>query len=325
MMSHPNPRPRTAGRGLRFRSTFGRLPIALLVACAILLPGCGGDKSRGEPPTYTTNIYLAPLTYDGDRVVVGPPINLTDREGYDNQPAFLADGRGLLFASRVGDQVEIFRYDFDSEGVERLTETQEREYQPTPIPGDDGFSVIRVELNGSQRLWRFAPDGSEPRVILESPENARYHAWADGRTVAIVDADIRPSLWVGAVDGPRTFVLDEIGRSVQGVPGRRALSFVHKIDFVEWWIKEWDADSGTVRPLVLTRPGCEDHAWTPSGLLLMGQDSRLFQWRPAPDAGWDDWQVAADLADHGIQQITRVAVNPAGDMLALVSKETDQP
>ena len=44
-------------------------------------------------------------------------------------------------------------------GYHIQAETPENEYSPQPIPDDDGFSVVRVEADGDQRLWRFGPAG----------------------------------------------------------------------------------------------------------------------------------------------------------------------
>jgi Tol biopolymer transport system component len=57
-----------------------------------------------------TEIFLAPLTMQGGRPVVGTPVNITNLPGYDNQPSFTPDSRSILFTSnRDGRQTEISR------------------------------------------------------------------------------------------------------------------------------------------------------------------------------------------------------------------------
>ena len=63
-------------------------------------------------------------------------------------------------------------------------------------------------------------------------------------------------------------------------------------------------------------PG-EDYAWTPDGKLLMGQGAKLFVWDPTLGG---DWREIADLGSAGIGGITRLAVSPLGDRLALVAE-----
>ena len=42
------------------------------------------------PPPPDTEIFLAPLTLRAGAPVVGPPVNITNSPGYDNQPSFHA-------------------------------------------------------------------------------------------------------------------------------------------------------------------------------------------------------------------------------------------
>ncbi|MCZ6856527.1 MAG: hypothetical protein O7F70_00875, partial [Gemmatimonadetes bacterium] len=57
-------------------------------------------------------------------------------------------------------------------------------------------------------------------------------------------------------------------------------------------------------------------AWTPGGVVVMGSGSVLYQWR----SGAIGWSVVADLADQGIEGITRIAVSEAGDRIAIVGE-----
>jgi hypothetical protein len=48
----------------------------------------------------------------------------------------------------------------------------------------------------------------------------------------------------------------------------------------------------------------------------MANGAKLFKFDPAKDK---EWQEAADFASAGIKAITRLAVSPRGDKLALVA------
>jgi hypothetical protein len=54
----------------------------------------------------------------------------------------------------------------------------------------------------------------------------------------------------------------------------------------------------------------------PDGALLMAYDSKLYLWR----RGRTTWTVAADLAPLGLYGVTRIAVNPDGDRVAIVAQ-----
>jgi len=124
-----------------------------------------------------TDIYLVPVTPAQDGVLPGELRNLTQRRGYDNQPAFLPGQQAILFTSiRDGSQSDIFRLELAS-GVEyRVTDTAQSEYSPTPLAGG-GFSVVRVEEDGGQTLWHY-DEGGRPIVrLVPAIDNIGYHTW----------------------------------------------------------------------------------------------------------------------------------------------------
>ena len=141
--------------------------------------------SRPSPPP--PDIYLASLTVERGSVTVGTPLNITDRAGYDNQPSFTSDGTGVFFTSvREDAQADIYRYDVRTKATTRVTSTApESEYSATPVDADRAISVVRVERDSTQRLWRFPLDRSAPSVILERVRPVGYHAWANEHTLAL--------------------------------------------------------------------------------------------------------------------------------------------
>jgi hypothetical protein len=74
--------------------------------------------------------------------------------------------------------------------------------------------------------------------------------------------------------------------------------------------------SRIISTLVKTLPGSEDYAWTPQGILLMGKDAKLFQCDPKKNGAW---QEIADFTSAGLKSITRLAVSPKGERLAVVA------
>jgi len=57
-----------------------------------------------------TDIYLADLKIEDGHIEVGSPLNITNRDGYDNQPMFLPDGKSLLYTSIRHDCRRIFAF-----------------------------------------------------------------------------------------------------------------------------------------------------------------------------------------------------------------------
>ena len=75
-----------------------------------------------------TDIYLASFHEGGRGVVIGAPVNVTARAGYDNQPWFIDDGT-FLFSSAVDTSgaTDVYRYDIATASIVRITATPESE------------------------------------------------------------------------------------------------------------------------------------------------------------------------------------------------------
>ncbi len=273
------------------------------------------STSTGQP---ATDIYLGSLSLQGGGIRVAGLRNITHRNGYDNQPHFTPDGLGILYTSiRDDGQADTYRYDLATGAVRRITYTEESEYSPLTIPGAATFSVVRVEADSTQRLWHFDLDGEERGLLLEKLEPVGYHAWYDRHTVATFVLGEPPTLQIADLSTGRVeIVARDIGRSLQIVPSRGTLSFVQKTSDEDWSVVELDLETRQKRRLVSTLTGSEDFAWTPGGLLLMGRGSALYQWDPGGDRLWE---LVADFETAGLERITRIAVSPAGDHIAIVA------
>jgi WD40 repeat protein len=292
--------------------------VDLMIATLVLAALQAAAQPQGPPGT---DIWVADLAIRDGRVSVGKPVNVTARPGYDNQPAFLPDGSGVLY-TRIGadGQADIWRYDFTTHTARAVTTTQESEYSPTVMPKSGGISVVRVELDSTQRLWRLDPDGGHAALVFANIKPVGYHAWAGDSVLALyVLGD--PNALVLARLGSEKFdtVARNVGRALQPIPGRHAVSFVQIVDSTESWLTELNADSGTVHRLVRLPRGAEFHVWLAGGLVLASDSAVLYQW---DSRGPASWQRVADLSALGLKGVTRLAVSPAGDRLALVARDT---
>ena len=155
--------------------------------------------------------------------------------------------------------------------------------------------------------------------MLDSIKPVGYHAWGDARTVALFVLGSPPTLQIA---DPRTpgargeIVARDIGRSLQRVPGREAIAFVQRDSALGAWIKEVDLRTRAVTPLVRAMDGADFFTWTPGGIVLMARGTTLYQWNPRRGAVWE---AVADFAAAGLTNVTRLAVSPSGDRLALVA------
>ncbi|HTL04201.1 MAG TPA: hypothetical protein VL241_00520 [Gemmatimonadales bacterium] len=264
-----------------------------------------------------TDIYLATLSGKGAALRAGSPVNVTARPGYDNQPAFSPDGGTLYFTSGREGQSDIYRYEIATRRTAAVTATPESEYSPTVTPDGRHLSVIRVERDSTQRLWSFALDGSAPRLLLDSIKPVGYHVWLNADTVFVFVLGSPATLRRAELaSGTAVILAKDIGRTLLRVPGRRAISYVQR-DSSGGWIRSLDPVTGAGENLARLPEGNEFYTWTPGGELLSARGNRLLRW----DAGAASWETVAEFAELGLQRITRLAVSPAGDRIALVGEE----
>ncbi|MEO6213886.1 MAG: hypothetical protein ABIP65_09700, partial [Vicinamibacterales bacterium] len=262
------------------------------------------------------------------RLAMGRPANISDSPGYDNQPSFAPDGKSLFFTSARGEtppgarssQMDIYRYTVLSRQIAAVTRTPESEYSAMTTP-DGRLSVIRVEADGTQRLWSFTVEGKDPKLLLADIKPVGYHAWLDSNTLALFVLGQPATLQIADVRrGTAQIAATDIGRSLQRMPGG-GVSFVQRGgegNKRTLTISEVRLENGkaVTRAITTAAPGASDEyvAWTPDGTLLMAAAGKLYAWRPG-----GDWTAIADLDAAGLRSVSRLAISPLGEWLALVA------
>jgi hypothetical protein len=268
-----------------------------------------------------TDIYVASLTHSRTALKIGAPVNVTLRPGYDNQPCFTEDGRSFYYTSARGGQTDIYVYELASGSARQVTDTPESEYSPTPMPDRQHFSVVRVERDSTQRLWAFTMKGVPVKPVLDSIKPVGYHAWLNADTVYVFvlgqPATLRQA---EPARGTAAIVASDIGRSIFRIPGQHAVSYVQR-DSTGGVIRALDPGTGASGDLVRLPAGTEFYAWTPDGDILSANGNRLLRWR----SGQPSWEIVAQFSEPGLQKISRLAVNPKGDRIALVADEPPPP
>jgi dipeptidyl aminopeptidase/acylaminoacyl peptidase len=268
-----------------------------------------------------TDIYE--LSFDGaaNALSATTPLAVARERGYENQPFYMPDGTSILFTANLdGKQTDIYEFDRKARRVRQLTTTTEGEYSATATPDGKGFSVILVEADSTQRLWRFERNGTNPRLVLSDVKPVGYHAWIDDDQLALFVLGQPSTLQHARVStGKATVVAQNIGRSLHRIPGTRLVSFVHRESAQDIWVKQFDPASGAITPLVQMRQGNNegDVAWTPDGRLLMSAGTKILAWR----RGEKDWREVYDVAAYKLGAVTRMAVAPDGRSIAIVVNE----
>lgn len=263
-------------------------------------------------------VYLAPINGAGATLKIGAPRNISNHAGYDNQPKFETDGRGLVFTQAdASGRTDIMRYDLASTRATPVKATAESEYSATPMPDGRGYGVIRVELDGVQRLWRLDPArGRDDELLITTIRPIGYFSFPEPQVAAAFVLGSPATLQlIDLATEEAKLIVSNVGRSLQKIPGRAAVSFVHKLSAEEWVIKEVDA-RGAVKDIGRAPRGREDYAWLPDGTLVISAGFKVLAMKPGVDP---DWREIADFESTGLKDLTRLAVSPRGDQIALVA------
>lgn len=315
------------------RFFFGRMLQCWCCAALICLPsGLDGLKAQGLPhrDIVLFNVQDGPQ----DRPSLSGPLRVTDRAGYDNQPAFGPDGSVLYYTSGVaiagGEQTDIRSYRMADGDTATVLRSPESEYSPQVMPDGEYLSVVRVELpDSAQRVWRMRPDGRKQRPVMSGVEPVGYYAWLPGDQVGcfiLGDPEVEQAphtLQVGHSGKQRLDVVAaRIGRCLQVAPDGK-LAYV---DLERGMIRSFDplARKGEDLAPTLTEEGPHDFVFDARGRIWMGAQGRLYILDPAGDGRWHFASEASALLpdDWALGVFDRMALDPSGTRLALVFERT---
>ena len=273
-----------------------------------------GLLAQAQP---ATEVYLFNLEKSDTGYRLSQPINVSDNAGYDNQPSFSSDGQTLYFTSwQADEQTDIISYDLSTQGKSRVTRTDGSEYSPTEAFTGKGFSTIILERDGRQLLWKYEQDGSNPKILVPDLKIG-YHCWYDKNTLFSFVLGEPPTLQKSNLKTGKNEIIDErIGRSLHRIPGQKQISYISK-ENTPWQIIAFDPKTNQKTILAETLASSEDMAWMPDAAMIMGSGSKLY-YRSADDS---DWSLLIDLSVFNLSGITRLAVSPKGDRIAVVVNE----
>ena len=264
-----------------------------------------------------TDVYLFDLKAVDNLFTVSNPVNISDNRGYDNQPSFMKNGQEVLFTSTRNGQTDIVRYNIRRNRKTWLTDTEGSEYSPLQIGSTQTFSAIRLEEDGTQLLYKYNMRNGKGEVLVPDLKIG-YHSWIDRNRVLSFVLDDPPTLQLSyLIDGENRVLDSTIGRSLHPIPGKSLMSYVSK-QKEPWSINSIHPETGEIDFIMNTLDGSEDYAWTPSGTIIMGKEVKLYKFDPDRDSKWVE---IGDLSNSGLSSITRLAVSPKGDKIAVVAAE----
>lgn len=261
-----------------------------------------------------TEVYLFDFIQNDSIFTVKNPVNISENIGYDNQPSFLNDGTGVLFASTRFDQTDIVLYNLENETKAWLTNTLGSEYSPIQTPNKKYFTAILLEKDGTQLLWQYPFNRKKSKILLENLK-VGYHTWFDKKMIVSFVLGDPPTLEVSNLKFKIKYPIDKnIGRSIHKIPGTELISFISN-EHGEPEIYSINPINSDKKFIIDPLVGSQDMAWTPDGTIIMGKEDKLYKLKPGTDTTWIEF---ASLKGFELNGITRLAVSPLGNKIAIV-------
>ncbi|MCK8479482.1 nuclear transport factor 2 family protein [Psychroserpens algicola] len=264
-----------------------------------------------------TEVFLFDLETTSSKIELKNAKNLSNNEGYDNQPSFL-DNRYILFASTRNGQTDISKYDMRYDSRSWLNFSPGGEYTPLKIPNKNEVSAVRLDTDGLQRLYRYNMSNGEAIELIEDLVVA-YYTWYDDHTIvsAVIEGDDLNLYATNLEDGSSRKFATKVGRSFHKIPNSNLVSFISKDNENQWQIKSLNPETGITKVIANTLEGVEDICWLNSTTILSGKDNMLYKLTLQRD---NNWKQVTDVSVNGITKITRIAVNDTSDKLLLAGE-----
>jgi len=266
-----------------------------------------------------TDVILFDITPDGETFKLSNKRNISNNDGYDNQPSFYNDNQ-VVFASTRNSQTDIATYNVRDNKVTWINDTKiGSEYSPTKIPGAKAVSAIRLDTSGLQRLYRYDFTTGTSELLVKDLVIG-YHVWVnDSELLAAVLAENRLDLvHINIKTGQNEVLKENVGRSLHKIPNSQLLSYVDKSQET-WAIHSINPNTGEDKKVIQIGKESEDICWLLDGTLLVGYKNYLLKYNPKHD---QNWVPLKNFTDPEVNTISRLSTNATSTMLAIVSAES---
>lgn len=265
-----------------------------------------------------TEVFLLDIVKSNDKTELINLKNISNNDGYDNQPSFY-DNNTVLFSSTRNNQTDIKSYNIDRNENSWKTNTSfGSEYSPLKIPNKETVSAVRLDENGLQRLYQYNFSTGTSKVLLKDLKVA-YHVWHnEDILVSSVLVNDRMDLVVSNLKENTNLTLHKnIGRSLHKIPNSKLIGFI-SIENNSTIIKSLNPITGAIKsikslPILIT-----DICWLSENTILI-PDGKIIAQLSTLD---DSMSILHDFKEDEINGISRISISPDSKHLVLVSEES---
>lgn len=242
-----------------------------------------------------------------------------NKGGYNNQVWF-TDENTLLFSAAKGTNTNIYKADLAAGSLRQITDTEESEFSPQLIHNGAYYNWVRLEKDGTQRLWQAPADHSNNGFPLTSIDLlVGYYQWIEDDVVAlfVLRENHNELVLLDLKNEREKFLARNPGRSLQlGNDG--LLYYTVQRSQNNFILYSYDHSTGNSQMIIRLPAGSTgDISIGPDGYLLTFSGEYLLGFRPGTDSSWRNLIRLRGMEN---QKLSRLSYNGNG-VLAFVAEE----
>ncbi|MBT8263587.1 MAG: hypothetical protein KJO05_12240 [Bacteroidia bacterium] len=265
-----------------------------------------------------TEVYIADISITEELIEVGNVVNISNDEGYDNQPSFQSDNL-VLFAGNNKGQTDIAQYNirFNMKFWYHKGSASSQ-YSPQRIPNSQHVLSVHLDTNGRQRLFHHHLTSLEYKEAHPDVRVAYFAMYNENILLGSVLGEENLDLVVANIETKQVDTLAyNSARSFHKIPESKSMSYTFVNEEGNHDVYQLDMDSFESFFVTQLPIGVQDHVWLNGTTLLIGSGSRLYKFDLFGDGTWTE---VADLSEYKMDNITRLAISPDGTKLAIVAE-----
>jgi hypothetical protein len=262
-----------------------------------------------------SDIWLFKIETDkSNQQTLTKPLNITHREGYDNQPTFSSDGKKIYYVSiKEDNQADIYYYDLRSKKNIPFTKSRVSEYSPTFVEEEKFLASVVVEEDSAQRIHFINTENGlkEKKLDMDSvgyftflnSDTVVYYKLTDPHSLRYYSISTSEDKWLG--NAPvRGFKAINRHALIYGLKDSSQVAF-YIYDFILHKAYKY-ADYPSLN---------EDIIWHPTYGLIKAEENKLLRF----DETKQTWVLLFDLSGFQIKKITRFIFDPKNKYLVVVN------
>jgi len=269
-----------------------------------------------------TEIFLLDIKFKQAKIEIYNVEKISTNKGYNNQPIFISNNK-ILFTSERNFQNDIVEYNSLNKSLKYLTNTLTSEYSPIRFKKNK-ITAVSLDKKGEQYLRIYDIKNNIYNIPFKD-KIVGYYNYSKKIKNLIISSVLENNELVlyssNLKTKEHTYIDNNTGRSIHNIPknkfGQEKISYISKKDS-KWNINYVDLSSYKTKTITTTLNNNEDICWFKDGSILTSHKNNLYIFNSKFS---NDWILLCSLEEYGITNISRIAINPDNDKLALVNSK----